>query len=123
MKNYKISIITDEKNNIYDIYNYVANYDSITKGKNLLNKLKKTCQSLSTFPYRSLFPPELERIGVFEYKEIHYKPYQIIYQIIESSVYIHCVFRCSKKLRRITCKKITKIIFIYKALHQFLLII
>jgi toxin ParE1/3/4 len=43
-------------------------------------------------------PPELERIGIYEYREIHYKPYRIIYQIIESDVYVHCVLDGRREL-------------------------
>lgn len=36
-------------------------------------------------------PPELERIGVTDYREVHFKPYRLIYQIIGKKVFVHCV--------------------------------
>jgi len=41
--------------------------------------------------FRENFPPELERIGVYDYREVFFKPYRIIYQISGSEVYVHCV--------------------------------
>ena len=47
---------------------------------------------------RGHIPPELERVGVYEYREIYFKPYRIIYQIVESDVYIHCVLDSRRDL-------------------------
>ena len=56
---------------------------------------------VTEFPIRGHLPPELERIGVLDYKEIHYKPYRIIYQIIESTVYVHCVLDGRRDLQQL----------------------
>ncbi len=42
-------------------------------------------------PDRGHLPPELERIGVLEFREVFFKPYRIIYQIIGNNVYVHCI--------------------------------
>ncbi len=91
MKEYSAYFIADAEDDLFEIYNYVSTYNSITKAKNLLDKLEETCNNLSTFPNRGHIPPELERIGIFEYKEIHYKPYRIIYQILDTNIYIYCM--------------------------------
>ncbi len=105
---YEVLIITDAEEDIYEIYNYIATYDSVTKAENLIKKLEETCQSLSVFPERGHLPPELERISVFDYKEIHYKPYRIIYQVIESTVYIHCVLHCRRDLQELLEKRLLR---------------
>lgn len=88
---YQVHIISDAQEDIYEIYQYVANNDSPVEAERLLNKLEATCLSLSTFPNRGHVPPELKRVAVFDYLEIHYKPYRIIYQIRSKRVYVHCV--------------------------------
>lgn len=98
---YEVFIVTDAEEDLYEIQNHAAIYDSVTKAENLLNKLVETCQSLSAFPGRGHLPPELERIAVLDYKEIHYKPYRIIYQIIESTVYVHCVLDGRRDLQQL----------------------
>ena len=37
-------------------------------------------------PDRGHLPLELERIGILEFREVFYKPYRIIYQIIGNNV-------------------------------------
>lgn len=42
-------------------------------------------------PERGHIPQELARVVVTHYREIHIKVYRIVYQVIESDVYIHCI--------------------------------
>lgn len=98
---YQVFILSDAEDDLYEIYRYVATYDSIEKAEKLFNKLEETCYTLTKLPTRGHLPPELERIGIFDYKEIHCKPYRIIYQIIESSVYIHCVLDGRRDLQEL----------------------
>ena len=72
---YRVYIISDAEEDLIEIYKYIASDDSIEKAENLLQKLEETCQSLSEFPDRGHIPPELHRIGLFDFQEIHYKYY------------------------------------------------
>ena len=105
---FEVYIVNDAEDDLYEIYNYVATYDSIEKAETLLSNLEETCQSLIVFPNRGHLPPELERINIFDYKEIHYKPYRIIYQIIESDVYIHCILDGRRNLQELLEKRILR---------------
>ncbi|MDW7681298.1 MAG: type II toxin-antitoxin system RelE/ParE family toxin [bacterium] len=106
--NYKVLIVAEAEEDIYEIYNYMATYDSVENAENLLTKIEETCNSLSNFPGRGHILPELERIGIFEYKEIHYKPYRIIYQIIEKSIYVHCVLDSRRNLQELLEKRLLR---------------
>lgn len=88
---FSVHIIADAEQDILDIYRYVVRNDSKEKADRLLDNLEKTISKLSATPERGHYPPELERIGVREYREIFFKPYRIIYQVIKSDVYVHCV--------------------------------
>jgi len=88
---YFIHVVLDAENDLWDIYRYVAQNDSVEKADHLLDNLHETMMSLKSFPLRGHCPPELERIGVLEFKEIFYKPYRIIYQTISSDVFIYCI--------------------------------
>ena len=87
MKN-DVYVIQDAEDDLLDIYKYIAVNDSIKNAERLLSELEDTCHKLKTFPEREHIPPELERVGVSNYREIHNKPYRIIYQVIEKNVYV-----------------------------------
>lgn len=96
---YEVFLTKDAEEDIFEIYNYVATHDSVGKADVLFGKLKETCLSLEKYPERGHYPPELERINVREYSEIHFKPYRIIYQIREKQVYIHCILDGRRSLQ------------------------
>ena len=105
---YKVYLISDAEEDIFAIYNYISISDSIEKAEHLLDKIQETCLSLTDLPDRGHIPPELERIGVIEYREIHFKPYRIIYQVIESNVYIHCILDGRRELQELLEKRIIR---------------
>jgi toxin ParE1/3/4 len=98
---FKIYIIEDAEQDILDIYDYIALSDSIEKAEYVLKNIEEKCFGLRELPNRGHFPSELERIGIFEYREIHFKPYRIIYQVIDSKVYIHCVLDGRRELQKL----------------------
>ena len=95
---YRVYIIVEAEDDIFSIYQYVAINDSIRKAEILLNNIEERISSLSELANRGHIPPELESIGIHDYREIHFKPYRIIYQIIESDVFIHCVLDSRRDL-------------------------
>ena len=106
--NYEVFIIDNAEEDLYEIFNYVMVHDSALGAEKLLENLEKTCYSLSTFPGRGHIPPELERISIFAYKEINCKSYRIIYQIVESSVYIHCILDGRRNLQQLLQERLLR---------------
>jgi len=98
---FKVYIIEDAENDIVEIYDYIALSESIEKAEYVLKTIEEKCSSLSELPNRGYFPPELERIGIFEYREIHFKPYRIIYQVVDSKVYVHGVLDGRRELQKL----------------------
>jgi toxin ParE1/3/4 len=91
-----------------DIYHYVSIHDSEDRAKYLLDKIETTCSSLKEFPERGHMPPELERIGVYQYREVHFKPYRILYEISERSVFIHCVLDGRRSLQEVLERRLLR---------------
>ena len=98
---HQVLVIAEAGEDIFDIYNYVLRADGRNRADHLLVKLQETCQSLAEMPRRGHSLPELERVGVRGYREIHFKPYRIIYQIVGRKVFIHCVLDGRRNLQDI----------------------
>ena len=88
---FTVNLVIDAETDLFDIYLYVAQNDSPEKAARLLDNLEMTILRLETTPLRGSYPPELERVGVLEFREIFFKPYRIIYQVKKTNVYVHCV--------------------------------
>jgi toxin ParE1/3/4 len=105
---FEIFLTKDAEEDIFEICNYVALNESIEKAEYLFENLKSTCLSLGTFPDRGHLPPELERINIKEYSEIHFKPYRIIYQLKQKKVFIHCILDGRRHLQEILQERILR---------------
>ena len=91
MKRYRVRIAEEAEQDLIDIYSYVAIHDSVEKAAYVLDQLEPLCSSLAELPLRGHIPSELDRIGVTNYREVHFKPYRVIYEVIGQDVFVHCV--------------------------------
>lgn len=73
-----------------------------------LDNIESTIQSLYDLPDRGHVPPELERINVFNYREIHQLPYRIIYEVTHSRIVIHCVLDGRRDIQALFAERLLK---------------
>ena len=105
---YKVFLISDAEEDIFEIYNYVAAHDSPGNADALFDKLQKTCLKLESIPERGHIPPELERINILGFLEVHFKPYRIIYQIFGNEVYVHSILDGRRDIQDILQKRLLR---------------
>ena len=92
MKKYQVKITAEAEKDIEDIYDYIAKKDNPQNADYVLDNLELLIMSLEASPERGHYPPELSVQGVKEYREVLYKPYRVIYEIIGNKVVVHlCV--------------------------------
>ena len=106
--NYKVQIDPQAKQDLKEIFIYVAVNDSYDSADKLLDALEKTCYKLEEFPERGHIPPELRPTGIKRYLEIHYKPYRIIYEISNNIIYIHSVLDGRRNLQEILSDRLLR---------------
>jgi toxin ParE1/3/4 len=108
MKKYEVVVDKDAEDDLFDIYTYIALNDSIEKADQLFSALRQTCYKLKTLPLRGNIPSELFEVGVVEFREIHYKPYRIIYSLDKSIVFIHCVLDGRRDIQTILQERLLR---------------
>ena len=92
MKKYQIVITGEAQKDIEDIFDYIAKKHASENAIYVLDKLEELILSLVENPERGHFPEELSRQGIKDYREVLFKPYRAIYEIIGSKVVVHlCV--------------------------------
>jgi len=85
---FAVLLTNDAARDLDEIYNYIALHDSPQKADYVLGQIEKIFSSLSEFPERGIYPKELLALGIREYREIFFKPYRIVYRVIENIVYV-----------------------------------
>jgi toxin ParE1/3/4 len=85
---FAVLLTNDAARDLEEIYNYIALHDSPQKADYVLGQIEKMFSSLSEFPERGVYPKELLALGIREYREIFFKPYRIVYRVMENIVYV-----------------------------------
>jgi toxin ParE1/3/4 len=85
---FTVFLTKDAEVDLNELYDYILTNDSSGKAEYVLQQIEKNLLSLSEFPERGAHPKELLKLGVREYREIFFKPYRIIYRIINKNVYV-----------------------------------
>ena len=76
---------------LHGIFDYIAGHDSPAKARNVLDRLEAAIEALAEFPERGAYPKELVGLGIREYREVHFKPYRIVYRVLGEEVYVYLV--------------------------------
>ncbi len=105
---YKVIILYDAEDDIFDIYRYIFINDSKNKAEYVLGKIEEICLDLENLPERGHIPQELDWVGVSNYREIYFKPYRIIYEIESKKVYIHCVLDGRRDLQQLLERRLLR---------------
>ncbi len=85
---FKVLLTNDAARDLDELYDYIALHDSPRKADYVLEQIEKGFSKLSEFPERGAYPKELLALGIREYREIFFKPYRIIYRVMDKNVYV-----------------------------------
>jgi toxin ParE1/3/4 len=90
IQRFEVLIASEAERDIEDIYRYIAEHDGAVNAAGVLAGIESACARLVELPNRGNVPKELERLGITEYRETHFKPYRIIYQVANRTVVVYC---------------------------------
>ena len=85
---FKVLLTNDAARDLDELYDYIALHDAPRKADHVLEQIEKAFSKLSEFPERGAYPKELLATGIREYREIFFKPYRIIYRVMDKNVYV-----------------------------------
>jgi len=83
-----VLLTRDAARDLNELYDYIALHDSTRKADHVLKEIEKVFSTLCEFPGRGVCPEELLKLGIREYHEVFFKPYRIIYRVMEKNVYV-----------------------------------
>jgi toxin ParE1/3/4 len=83
-----VLLTNDAARDLDELYDYIAEHDAPEKAEHVLEQIEKAFSRLSEFPDQGACPRELLAVGIREYREIFFKPYRIIYRVIDKNVYV-----------------------------------
>ena len=105
---HRVRIVEEAEYDLLEIFEFIATNDSLVNAENVLDQLENLCLSLESEPLRGHTPPELDAIGVKAYREVHFKPYRVIYEVIGREVYIHCIVDGRRDMQKLLERRLLR---------------
>ena len=99
--NYKVYISKSAEDDLLEIYKYIYFNDNEENADKIYSKLINKISALQEFPFRGHIPNELKLLNLEDFLEIILKPYRIIYQIIDKSVFVQCVLDGRRDMQKL----------------------
>jgi toxin ParE1/3/4 len=91
MKRYVVELTEDALLDLDDIADYIASHDGPDRAEYVAQGIEKAYASLALFPNRGAYPRELLELGNREFREVHFKPYRIIYRVFARRVVVFLI--------------------------------
>lgn len=88
---FQVFLTADAALDLEELHTWILNKDGEARASHVLQQIESVFESLSANPNRGAWPAELIDLGIREYREVFFKPYRIIYRVIDSVVYVMLV--------------------------------
>ena len=92
-----------------DIANYIAEADGFDMATTVVCRLEKKAAQLTRMPERGVIVPELQEIGVLQYRQLTERPWRIIYRVVEHTVYVLAVVDGRRDLALFLMERLLKV--------------
>ena len=80
---YEVVLTEDAQQDLQDLYDYIAGRDAPAKADYVLGCIGQLLASLANMPQRGAWTKELLALGIREYRESYFKPYRVIYRVVD----------------------------------------
>ncbi len=103
-----VRLTDDAARDLEEIYHHVSRQSAQSRAEHVLDRIEETFQALSAFPERGNHPRELLDLGIREYREVFFKPYRIIYRVMENGVYVLVVADGHRDMRALLQRRLLR---------------
>jgi toxin ParE1/3/4 len=103
---FEVLLTEDAAKDLEELYDYLAEHDTLSKADYVLDRIEGVIESLSTFPERGAYPKELLALGIREYRQIYFKPYRVIYRVIGQRIFIYLIVDGRRDMQTLLARRL-----------------
>ena len=104
---YRVHITLAAWRDLERIVDWIADRDSPESANHVLDRLQQAMQNVAELPHRGSRPQELPSGMAGEYRQVFFKPYRVIYRILEDLVVIHLIADGRRNLKALLFQRLT----------------
>jgi toxin ParE1/3/4 len=106
MKRYEVILTEHALLDLDDIARYVVLHDTPERAEYVARRLEKAFSSLATLPNRGNHPSELLAMGNRSFREVHFKPYRIVYRVLDREVLVLIIADGRRDMRALLARRL-----------------
>ncbi len=88
------------------IYDYIAKFDTPANADDVLDQLMAAAGKLAVLPERGGYPQELLGLGIKEYRQVFFKPYRLIYRVMDPDVVVYVIADGRRDLQSLLARRL-----------------
>lgn len=103
---FEVLLLEDAQRDLEGLHEYIAQHDSPANAEYVLDRIEKALAALSTFPERGSRPKELLALGIRDYRQTFFKPYRLIYRVVERRVFVYLIVDGRRDMQTLLARRL-----------------
>ena len=103
---YEVLLTEGAEQDLAQLHAYIAESDSPQNADRVLDQVLAIAEKLAVLPNSGTHPKELVALGIREYRQVFFKPYRVIYRVLERRVYIHVIVDGRRDLQSLLARRL-----------------
>jgi len=103
---FQVVLTEDAERDLDDIVTYIGQHDSRRNAEHVLGRVLDIADSLTVEPTRGSTPKELRALGDQDYRQVFFKPYRLIYRVVEQQVVIYLIADGRRDLQTLLARRL-----------------
>jgi toxin ParE1/3/4 len=104
---YSLRITSAAWQDLVEIHDWIAENDTMENADYVLDRLSETAETIAALPHRGSRPSELPHNMEGEFRQVFFKPYRVIYEVMHDEVVIHLVADGRRNLQSLQLRRLS----------------
>lgn len=105
---YEVAITDDAEIDLQELYEYIVRTDSVGAADHVLDRLEELASTLAADPSRGSTPKELRSLGLGEYRQVFFKPYRVVYRVLDERLVIYLVADGRRNMQSLLSRRLLR---------------
>jgi toxin ParE1/3/4 len=103
---HQVQLTRDAAADLEEIGEFLLEREGALRAGQILDRLEELISGLSRLPRRGKVPPELERLGIAEYRQLAAAPWRIVYRVDGAAVQVMLIADGRRDLQSLLLRRL-----------------
>lgn len=104
----EVLLTADAERDLDEMVEHIARADSPRASAHVLDRLSALTATLAANPERGAVPRELQPLGIRDYRQVFFKPYRVIYRVVDDRVIVYLIADGRRDLQSLLARRLLR---------------